>query len=120
MSPPFPANSQVTLEVVSNQDRPKEVLQDLMDVINALDPAAFKNSNMANALTNKINAVLADIEQGNYESARDKLQNDILGKTDGCAASGAPDKNDWLKTCTAQDQVYPLVVEAIQLLEEML
>jgi len=114
------APSNVTVTVLSGQDRPKEVLRQLIEAINGLDPAVFKNANMAKALTNKINAVLADIEQGNYAAALDKLRNDILGKTDGCAVEGTTDKNDWIKTCSAQGQVYPMVMEAIRLLEGML
>lgn len=110
-----PANA--TLTVLSQLDRTREVLQDLIGGINALDPSTFKNSNMANALTNKINAVLSDIEQGNNEAALDKLQNDILGKTDGCSATGVPDKNDWLKSCAEQEEVYPQVMGAIELLK---
>ena len=38
------------------------------------------------------------IAGGNYSSALDQLQNDILLKTDGCAKDGAPDKNGWINT----------------------
>jgi hypothetical protein len=71
---------------------------------------------MANTLTNKINAAIQMIDQGLYQDALDKLTNDILGKTDGCAITGAPDKNDWITNCTSQGQVYPLIIEAINLL----
>jgi hypothetical protein len=50
----------------------------------------------------------------------DKLQNDVLAKTDGCAQTGAPDKNDWIKDCADQNQVDPLILQAIQLLRGML
>lgn len=75
---------------------------------------------MANALTNKINAVLQDVDQGLYQQALDKLQNDILAKTDGCAKTGAPDKNDWLKDCSSQNQVYPLIIQTINLLKSLI
>jgi hypothetical protein len=91
-------------------------LTDAILVINNLAPGSFKNGNMANTLTNKINAAIQMIEQGLYEDAIDKLQNDILAKTDGCATAGGPDKNDWITSCTAQNQVYPDIIEAINLL----
>lgn len=68
----------------------------------------------------KINAVLIDIDQGLYPEALDKLQNDILKKTDGCTTAGVPDKNDWIVNCTAQGRIYPLIIEAIRLLWELI
>lgn len=48
---------------------------------------------MQNAFINKLNTALANIDAGNYAYALDQLQNGILLKTDGCAASAAVDKN---------------------------
>ena len=56
------------------------------------------------------------IDEGLYQDALDKLKPDILQKTNGCAEKGQPDKNDWITNCTAQGQVYPLLIEAINLL----
>jgi hypothetical protein len=94
----------------------------LLDVVSTmLDPNSLKNSNMKNALINKINAVLQMIDEGQYQEAMskmesatsekanrsysgalNKLENDILAKTDGCAEMGQPDKNDWIITCEEQ------------------
>jgi hypothetical protein len=57
------------------------------------------------------------IEEERYEEALDKLENDILQKTNGCAETGAPDKNDWIRDCDTQNQVYPFITEAIALLK---
>jgi len=35
-------------------------------------------------------------------------------KTDGCAETGQPDKNDWIITCEEQNEIYPLVIETIE------
>ena len=56
-------------------------------------------------------------EDGEYEDAAKKLEHDILKKMDGCAVTGNPDKNDWIKDCGAQAVVYPLVLEVIGLLK---
>ncbi len=48
-----------------------------------------------------------------------KLKHDILSKIDGCASTGKPDKDDWIITCEAQQKLYPLVLEAIQLLQSL-
>ncbi|RJQ21481.1 MAG: PKD domain-containing protein [Nitrospiraceae bacterium] len=104
----------VTISATSSQGQLISTLNRLIDTINSLRPGDFKNPNMQNALTNKINAVLQLIDQGLYQDAYDKLTSDVLQKTDGCAAAGAPDRNDWIINCTAQG--YPLVIEAIGLL----
>jgi hypothetical protein len=79
-----------------------------------LDPNSLKNENMKNALLNKIGAALAMIDEEQYQGAMSKLENDILQKTDGCAETGAPDKNDWITSCEEQTEVYPLIVETIE------
>jgi len=79
-----------------------------------LDANSLQNENMMNALLNKIDAAQAMIDDGRYRAALNKLQNDILAKTDGCAEAGEPDKNDWLITCEGQDEVYPLIMETIE------
>lgn len=112
--------SNVSIIATSAQDEATQTLQDAVDVINGLDPGVFKNKNMANTLTNKINVVLEKIDQGLYQEAIDKLENDILKKTDGCAETGSPDKNDWIKDCGAQGQVYPFIMDAIGLLEGLI
>jgi hypothetical protein len=110
-----------TIEVISTQDAAVGTLFDLIEAIRGLDDVSLKNKNMKKALINKINAVLNKIERGLYEEALDKLQNDILKKTDGCAETGAPDKNDWIIVCEGgQNAIYPLVVEAIGLLETLI
>ena len=52
-----------------------------------------------------------------HTEALAKLQNDILERTNGCADVGEPDQNDWIRTYEGQGLVYPLIVEAIELLE---
>lgn len=106
----------VTVTATSTQSQVIDTLTQTITTINGLSPEVFKNPNMRNALTNKINAVLQLIDQGLYLDAIDKLENDILKKTDGCATVGAPDKNDWIKDCATQAQVYALIIEAIRLL----
>ena len=112
----------------------------LLDVVSTmLDPNSLKNSNMKNALINKINAVLQMIDEGlneealtkmasvgsvkanrSYNGALNKLENDILAKTDGCAETGEPDKNDWITSCEGQNQVYPLIMETIEYVKSLM
>jgi hypothetical protein len=87
--------------------------------IASLNPGVFKNTNPQKTFNNELNAVIADIEAGNYAMAFEKLQHGILAKTDGCANSGAPDSNDWIKDCVSQGQDYPLILEVIEILRSL-
>lgn len=109
--------SSVTVTVTAGVSEPITMLMDAVDIINTLPPSSFKNRNMSKPLTNKIAAVISLIEQGNYAEALDKLNHDILPKMDGCAKAGAPDKNDWITDCDAQEEVYPCLLEVVELLE---
>ena len=90
----------------------QSTLGDAVDML--LDPASLKNENMKNALLNKMDAAMAMIDEGLYEDALDKLEHDILAKTNGCAETGEPDKNDWIIACEQQSRVYGLVMETIE------
>jgi hypothetical protein len=93
----------------------------LVDVVDTfVKPNNLKNKQLKNALKNKISSVLKMIEQGLYKEAIDKLQNDILQKTNGCADSNKPDKNDWITTCEDQEDIYPYIIETIEYLESMM
>lgn len=107
----------IQIQVVTFQSTAATMIQNVQGTIVSLDPIVFKNANMQNALINKLNAVLADIDAGLYQDALAKLQNDIRGKTDGCATTGTPDKNDWISDCPTQEVIYPQVVNLIYLLE---
>ena len=111
--------STVTVLVITYLDGATGTLLETVKEINSIDLTVLKNENMLNVLTSKINAALELADQGEYVEALDKLQHDIIGKTDGCAVTGEPDKNDWIQDCEAQDQVYPLIIEAIEYLESM-
>lgn len=103
---------------VSPQGQSGDIIEDIVD----LPPDAFSNPNNSdqrkNALTEKLNEVIALIDTGQYQLALDKLQNDILSKTDGCY--GGNPNNDWITDCTAQAIVYPAVVDLIELLESLI
>jgi hypothetical protein len=113
----------ITVTVLTKQDAATDNLASTVDVVNSLPPetlpTVFVNSNQANALTNKINAALKLIDQKQYAAALDKLQTDILPKTDGWVLRGAPDSNDWIKDRDTQYQVYAFVTQTIQLLQGM-
>ena len=98
---------------------PLQLIADLRTYINGLPLSVLKNSNtrLVNALVNKLDAVESQVEAALAEAdpavqdqllqdAVDKIRNDILAKTDGCDASGAPDSNDWIIDCTIQAEIF--------------
>jgi beta propeller repeat protein len=105
--------STIQVQVISQQSAAVNAINAIIESVGSLEPGDLKNANMQNALINKLNAVIASIEAGSYADALDKLQNDLLKKTDGCATGGEPDKNDWIKNCEAQVEVYPFIIAAI-------
>ena len=93
---------------------------DIIDIVNAQPKSVFKNRNMANALTNKLNAVLKMIDAGDYSLAREKLVDDVMKRTDGCATSGMPDKNDWIEDCESQESVYSAAQYTLEVLDSLI
>lgn len=110
----------IQIEAVDYLSTVIDSIQASQAVVTTIPPAGFKNSNMQNTLLNKLNAVIASIQAGNYSDALAKLENDILNKTDGCAITGSPDKNDWVKNCADQNRLYSEVVQTIELLKNLM
>ena len=102
----------VQIQVVTLQTAVIQNIQSLQNVVASLAPGAFKNRSMKNSLQNNLNAVIASVDSGNYSNALGQLQS-VLGKTDGCASSGAPDKDDWINNCPDQSKVYTPLLNII-------
>jgi len=106
----------VTITATSTQVDVILALREAINVINGLPDTAFKNKKRRKPLANKINAVIKKVNQGLFQDALNKLQHDILRKTDGCIEFGAPQGNDWITSCDAQAQVAVQLLIAIALL----
>ena len=105
---------------ISESDVPRSsrgATEALRSTAASLPPEVFVNKNRQRALDNKLSAVFTMIEDGDYVGARDKLRRDILRKTDGCAQGGEPDPNDWIIDCDSQEQLYPLILDTLDLIE---
>ena len=108
-----------TIYVISHPDAVTDELQNTIDIVNSLPVGSLKNKKLTIPLTNKINAVIEMVDLGLHQDALDKLEHDILAKTNGCAVGGLPDKNDWIRTCQEQEAVYDSVTRAIVLLNTL-
>jgi hypothetical protein len=120
------APDNVTIVAVSFEDMAIRFLREAIAKINGFDNRVFKFKRMRKDLTGRINHVIKMADKGHYRIALATLQYWILPKMDGCAEDGTPDKGsplweyDWLITCQAQGQVYPLILQAIELLRDLL
>jgi len=94
-------------------------LQLAIDRVDDLDPTVFGQKRLQKAMSRVLTSAVRQVESGEYSEARDTALS-ALKRTDGCANDGEPDVNDWIQECEAQSQVYPLLEDAIALLDEIL
>jgi hypothetical protein len=98
------------------------ILEKLVQLHEAIDNApksAFKQPRANKlALKLKIDVVWWLVKTGHYDEALRKLDNNILQKMNGCSQpSGTPDKNDWVKNCETQNQLYWIANEIMVLMK---
>ena len=103
--------------VLASTTQAMTVLQATANTVSLLDSDVFKK-NKQSRFIRRLNTVVAKVNHGNTAAALKKLQK-ILGLTDGCAASGVPDRNDWIVDCDNQRQVAPLIEESMGYLESI-
>jgi hypothetical protein len=111
----FANSAPVTVEIEAvrpGTELTREV-RNLQKVIADLPPTAFKHRKLQSSLLSKLNAALHSIREHRYSRALQQLENDILGKTNGCATAGTPDKNDWIVNCPDQSKVYTPLLNII-------
>ena len=92
------------------------VLQDLVALgttVNNLPRSAFAPGTKVAALA-VIGAAEINVGVSSYSGAATALKASLLTRTDGCAAIGKPDNNDWVRTCVGQGALYPQAQQVIQ------
>jgi hypothetical protein len=97
-------------------DCPVRMLEELVKSIQSFDPDDFSNPNRQNALVNKIEAILNNIDMNDLESicaAIDKLETDILPKTD-----GERPPPDWVTDPDAQQELEDAILKLLEALYE--
>jgi hypothetical protein len=104
-------------------------LEEAKGILANLDASVFQKENNRRNLIKRIDNVLKHIRNGEYNQALNTLNRQILPYMDGCALRGTPDtkltvkgpiKKDWIIDCVAQQAVYPLIVEVVELLENLI
>jgi hypothetical protein len=80
-------------------------------------PSTSRPGARINALT-LIGAIGINVGLASYSGVA-QAQTSLLAKTSGCAATGTPNSNDWVRTCAAQGLPYPQVQNLIQELQTL-
>ena len=80
-------------------------LVDAAALIGSLDRAEFRNWGLRNQLIRSIHDVMDDFEDHHYCEALSDIGS-VARRVDGCVATAAPDRDDWILSCPAQIQVY--------------
>jgi hypothetical protein len=117
----------VTVTAISFEEALNENLTETTSIIVNIPDSSFKMDNNGGTpqktnLIKFVDQAMNLIAAGDYNGAKDKLENTVLKRIDGCANSGgvSPDKNDWILTCQDQSTVYLLVQEALTLIAQIM
>lgn len=111
--------STVQIQVSASATWLTEQIREVIQIVGGLPPEAFKNKNMRNTFINKLQVVIKQVDEWNYSEALAKLQEDVIAKTNGCAAGGKPDNNDWVIACQYQGLIYPDLMDIAGHLREL-
>ena len=90
----------------------------LKNTINHLPNSAFIPGTKT-ALLSLVSVTELQVKFNLYGGAATTLQKAVLPRMDGCAKTGKPDSDDWVRTCAAQGQLYPQVQSLIQELQAL-
>ncbi|MDY6854418.1 MAG: SBBP repeat-containing protein [Thermodesulfobacteriota bacterium] len=99
------------------------LLRKAIDTLEDLDDDDFKSGLLREMLSMRINSALSQYDKGFTNIALIQLKDKVIKKMDGCAKRGEPDagftlyENDWMITCDAQSDLYPLVAFVIDILD---
>ncbi|MDY6854416.1 MAG: SBBP repeat-containing protein, partial [Thermodesulfobacteriota bacterium] len=101
----------------------KTLLEKAITAIDDLDDDDFKSGLLRGILLKRINSALSTYEKGFTNLALVQLKCGVIEKMDGCAKRGEPDagftlyEDDWLITCDAQNDLYPLIADVIDMID---
>ncbi len=108
----------VTVSAIEQVDDSVLLVQEAIEIVNDLDRSVFKNRHQKKRMTRMLNNIARKLEHDRKWSSLIRLKHWILRRIDGCALTGEPHRRDWITDCNAQAELYPVIIEAIELLEE--
>jgi hypothetical protein len=113
-------NKIVVYGAINPLENINEKLVQLATTIDSISSNRFTTPSGKAVLKNKVEVVQKIIRVGDYQGAYQKLQEDIMGKINGCEKSASPDGNDWLNNCDDQVKLYWAVNDIMVLLKILL
>ena len=90
-----------------------ELLEQAGVTVGGLDADIFKRKRHQAELVRHIDRTVELVGRLEYRKALRHLRGKVLHRLDGCAKAGRAHKKDWIQDCAAQEQVYPLLMEAV-------
>lgn len=107
----------VDIEVIDTELTVTQLIEQAISEINAIprNRHHFRHRRAKRFMTKMLNRAIHNIDRGRDFIAKIQLKL-VLRRTNGCALTGARDATDWIKKCSDQDNVYPLVLDAINML----
>ena len=121
VSDPYSSSPADTVTVtVIGPEFAEDRLMDGSDIISALPDSDFDAKGHRNSLVNRIADVITAIQAGMLEEARNDLEA-IIERVDGCTLRGTADPKgggqafaaDYITDCTEQEDVYDILIEAL-------
>jgi hypothetical protein len=109
--------STVTILATYTEEMVISTLKNAVSIIRSLPHSVFRNRRMQKILIMRIQVITYFVSKKHYKITKLQLEYGMLRKLNGCAERGFPDTNDWIRDCDAQGQVYPVILEAIDLLD---
>lgn len=106
----------VQITAITATQYSENAIQSASDVVRGLPADAVTNRGNQNALIQHLSQAVIALQVGDLIDAAHKLEQ-AISRVDGCAARGSVDGNgpsrDWITTCAAQNQIYPLLLDAL-------
>jgi hypothetical protein len=91
-------------------------LQGIGAYLAGLEPTAVTNRGNQTALTQFLSNAIVALQGGDLAAAAHQIEQ-AISRLDGCALRGIPDGNgagrDWITSCDAQSEMYPVLVDAL-------
>ncbi len=94
-----------------------EKIDDLFATVKSLGRDDFKGRMQKRAMLMKIYLVDRLMAWESYQPAYHLLKKNLMKRVDGCTCDNAPDRNDWIRDCQAQKQVYWAINEILVLMD---
>ena len=116
----------VTVLAITGQQHAEQRIMEALNRVTALPSRAVTTPGNQTALKQFLMQAVSAIQEGDLSEALKKLQS-ASERTDGCALRGSPDPaggkgsnppaQDYINNCADQQQVYPLLQEALSTLD---